>query len=382
MGFIFNNNDNGGVLPHIKLIIEDHDDSFVSGMIKGAFNQGDLAKMFDVQEVDKDQGHAYVEEDEAAALLIIPEGFADSLLAIGQTELVLLKNPSRDFGPKITEEVVVILAEAADRLVRIAEDPIRIVRGEIESDEQLSDQTTAAVAVMLNQLMNKTGNLIFDPPITLKKQTISTQEPQNNSKTMFAISLTGVATMSLFFILNGLAVDYFREREKYTLYRILISPMRPFAYLLSKQIYLFSAGLLSMLAVWLLGFTLWGIPIHWSQVGPFVLMLIATTAAAVGIISMLYSFMRTRGQASAVLPAVIIVFALLGGGMLPIQALPAFFRRLSAFSPIYWGVDGLQKILIDNMSLGAVSTHLLILAGLSILSVLVSFVLQRRRLAP
>ena len=78
MGFIFSNNDNGGVLPHIDLVIEDHDDSFVSGMLKGAFNQGDMAKMFDVQEVEKDKGRPYVEEDRAAALLIIPEGLNDA----------------------------------------------------------------------------------------------------------------------------------------------------------------------------------------------------------------------------------------------------------------------------------------------------------------
>lgn len=381
MNIIFSNNNDSGVLPRIKLIVEDHDDSFVSNVLKGAFNRGELGKMFDVQEVEKDAGRAYVEEDKVAALLIIPQGFADSLLAVSKTELYLIKNPSLDFGPKITEEVVHIFAEGADRLVRIGEKPIRLIRNEMTNDNRMTDQATATIAVMINQLFNKSGDLIFNPPISLKKSSVSGDATSSSdSKIMFTLLLTGIATMCIFFILNGLAVDYFREREQFTLYRILISPTPSWNYVLSKQLYLFTAGFISLLAVWIPAFTIFGVTLKFSQSMPFLFMLIFIAASTTGIISLLYTIIRTRGQASAILPAVIILFALLGGGMIPIQALPTFFRHLSIFSPIYWGVDALQKVLIDNSGFSGIFIHLSILAGLSVFCLTTTILFQRRRI--
>lgn len=380
MGIIFADNENGAILPHISLIIEDHDNSFVSGVLKSAFNQGELSKMFDVIEVDENQGRPYIEQDKAAALLLIPQGFSDSLFALSATELIIVKNPSLDFGPKIVEETIHILAEAADRIVRLGEQPISDIRNELDNNDNISDATAAAFAVQINRLMTKTGSLIFDPPITLKKQSVSETESDNDNKSFFAGLLCGIATMCLFFVVNGLAVDFFREREHFTLYRILISPTSSFAYLLSKYMYLFLAGFVSLLAVWGLAFLLWRIPIKLTQLLPFSVMLVIITASSVGIISLIYSLVRSRNQASAIVPAVIILFALLGGSMIPVQALPPFFERLALFSPIYWGVDGLQKILLEQQDFSMLFSHITILMLVSIACLVCALLLQRWRL--
>ncbi len=379
MAFIFNN-DNGSVMPNIKLVIEDRDDSFVSGMLKSAFGQGDLGKMFEVQQVDSGTGRIYIEEDKAAALLIIPPGFADSLFLFSPAELILLKNPSLDFGPKITQEVVTIFAEAVDRLLHVGEEPIRMIQQEIDNKDKMTDQTTAAIAVMINQLLNKTGDLVFDPPISLKTSSISDEQSSTNSSTLiFTILLTGIATMSLYFILNGLAVDFFREREQFTFYRILISPVRPSVFILSKQLYLLTAGGTSLLAVWILAMSLWGVRISFSQIPLFFLILIGTVLSTVSIISLFYSVFKTRGQASAIMPAVVILFALLGGGMIPLQSLPDFFKPMSQFSPIFWAVDGQQKIVVDNSGFAAVFPHLAVLFGLSLIGLLLTYIVSNRR---
>lgn len=382
MGFIFNNNQDA-VLPSIKLIVEDHDDSFVSGMLKGAFAQGELNKMFDVSEVEKDAGRSIIEQDEAAALLIIPKGFSDSLLSISKTELILIKNPSLAFGPKIAEEVIQIFAEGADRLVHVGEQPLSLIRHEMETQDEMTDNTIAAVSVMFNQLFNKAGTLILNPPITLAKTSVSgSTEQASDSKIMFTILLSGIATMCLFFILNGLSVDFFREREQFTLYRILVSPTPAIHFMLSKQFYLFTAGLFSFIAVWGLAFAIFKIPIHAAQILPFTIILLITCSCATGIISLLYVLIRTRSQASAILPATIIIFALLGGGMIPLQSMPVFMKKLSVGSPIFWGVDGVQKVLVDNAGFSGITNHILILTGLSLLTIVAALFMQRRRVMP
>ena len=72
MGFIFTNNGKESLTPHIKLVIEDHDDSMLTRMIISAFAQKELKKYFDVEEVGKGKGRAFIEEDKASALVVIP----------------------------------------------------------------------------------------------------------------------------------------------------------------------------------------------------------------------------------------------------------------------------------------------------------------------
>jgi len=367
------------VMPHVILAIEDHDRSLVSDLLKGAFQRGQLADIFTLEEFEPGEGREVIEKDKASALLIIPKGFADSLLHQRPTQLTLLKNPGQAFGPKICEETVTILGEAGDRIVRIGEGPLNILQNEMDQTE-IKDQSIAEMAVLINQIMRNGGALIFDPLITLEEQTLQSGT-RNNRATLFTISLTGIATMSLFFVLNGLAIDYFRERESFTLYRILASPLTKMSYTLAKWLYLVILGTVSLLIVWVLAVTFWNMPITFSQILPLLLMTFLVSTSTAGIISLLYAVFRTRGQASAIAPAIIIFFSIIGGGMIPIQSLPAIFKHIAILSPVYWGVTGFQRILLNQSDLSQLVLPYVLLLVISLTTVILSLFFQQRKIA-
>ena len=379
MSLVFQAMDSSDMVLEIDLVIEDHDDTFISEFIPSAFQRGELADLFNVQEVDSGAVE-WVEEDRVSAALIIPKGFSDSLLYEKPTTLTLIKNPSQAFGPKIVQETVSILAEGGDRLLRMGAEPIRLIREQMEADSSFSNQQVSAIAVLINQMLNKSGSLLFEPPITLQTRDVLSPSSSSSSNTSFAISLAGIVCMCALFVANGLAVDFFREQDGFTLYRIMVAPAGRVLFFMAKFLYLSAAAFASFVAVWILGFTLWQIPLPLAQVLPFVLFSILFIVAATAVVVFMYSFLKTRGQASAATPAIIIVLSILGGGMVPLHALPGFLQRMAFISPVYWGADGIQQLIVSQRSLADISLHILVLLLITIVFTFTAIWVQRRRM--
>jgi hypothetical protein len=70
----------GQARPRGLLLIADLDDSLASRGELGAFSQGELVKMFEVQSVDIEVGRARILDGDGSALLVVPLGFGEALL--------------------------------------------------------------------------------------------------------------------------------------------------------------------------------------------------------------------------------------------------------------------------------------------------------------
>ncbi|MBN2059211.1 MAG: hypothetical protein JW882_02235 [Deltaproteobacteria bacterium] len=79
-----------------------------------------LTIIIDLEQVEKDHGRVFIEEDKALALDIIPEGFTEALFNARPTEFIILKNPSQAFGLRMAEETFKIFSLGGDRVVRVS----------------------------------------------------------------------------------------------------------------------------------------------------------------------------------------------------------------------------------------------------------------------
>ncbi len=380
MGLIFIRSESDEIMPHVKLLIEDHDDTFASQFISGAFGRGELADMFETEQVEKDQGRPQIDKGKASALLIIPAGFGDSLLHQRQVNLTLIKNPSEAFAPKIAEETVSILAEGGSRLIRIASKPLKTIQEQIDGDKDTPEILIASLAVQIQRLIKKSQTYLFPPLITLKEKSISKEEKSaSTASQIYTVLLSGIVLMSLLFILEVMARDFFVEKENHTLYRLLTSPAGIKGFVLSKQIFLFIAGMTALCLAWSIGILLFGIKIQASQIAPFLIFSAVIIVSYTGIIGMIYALVRTRSQGQAMAPALIIIMSMLGGSMIPLNSLPGFMKKIAVISPSYWGNIGTQKILLEHASLAQLSTHLLALGTIAVTLTLLSFWLYQRK---
>ena len=67
-----------GASPTGLLLIVDEDDSFLSGLVAGAYSSGELGELITVEKTTLKEGAERINEGEASAMLILPDGAGSS----------------------------------------------------------------------------------------------------------------------------------------------------------------------------------------------------------------------------------------------------------------------------------------------------------------
>jgi ABC-2 type transport system permease protein len=380
VGLAFGPSGGGQKSFRVTLLVEDRDNSFASQMLRFAFGQGELAKIILLQPVHGDTGRQLLEEGKASALLIIPRGFGDSLLHQKKTDLVLVKNPSESFGPKIAEETVRLFAEAGDRLVRIAAEPLAGIGKRTDSNKAPPDAEVALISVQISHLVNRVSLYLFPPKIALNMRSVSVRTNENAASNFYAANVSRMMVMCLLFLLDVLLRDLYEEKENHTLVRLRTGPVGVELFILSKMAFALLSGLAACAFVWTGVVLMFGVRMDAVQVLTFVPFSFILIAALTGVALLIHAFSRSRSQAQALSPAVIIVFSMLGGCMIPVEALPPFMQKAAVVSPVYWGVNGLQRIMLERANLFQLMLHVLVLSSVACVFLTFSFFMIRRKI--
>ncbi|MBN1893293.1 ABC transporter permease [bacterium] len=351
----------------VKILIADRDSSFVSEMFCNVFGGSRMNDLFSMEKTDSLSGRLRMEKGEASALLVIPDGFGDAVLDRKRTSLVLIKNPSEAFAPKIAEQTVSILCEASERLVRIASSPIQVIRKGIREDSEFSEVEIALLAIQIRRLISKVEDILIPPQIAIRdEKAVSQHEEKQPSSVMYTHIISGFLTFFMLFVIEALARDLFQEQDMHTLSRLRTGPVSLAQFVASKQVFLFLMGLLSYSMVWLMAGVFFGLKVPLRIMPVFMAFSVLLLSSLTGIVGLIYSLARTRSQAQEISPALFILFGMLGGAMVSINNLPHFLQGLSVISPVYWGQDGIKILLLRPEDASSVLIHILIFSILTV----------------
>lgn len=167
----------------------------------------------------------------------------------------------------------------------------------------------------------------------------------------YQILVPSFLVLFLFLMVLPMSGTFVQERERRTWTRIRLAPVNLGAVLLGKTIpywflAMFQGAVLLVLGRLLLGMS-WGPP-ESSQVinaGWLLMMVTASSLAAVGLGLLVASLARTMAQVSlwGLLPS--LGLALLGGCILPRELFPEETRWISLLTPHGWALDGFRELL-------------------------------------
>ena len=152
--------------PQVHLLVVDEDKSFAGNMLTGMLSQGELAELFFVEPVAREEGERLIADGKASALLVIPEGFTEAILDRRETTLTLKKNPAQTILPKIAEEVFSVTVDGVFYLQQVLAEPLDTLV-DAGSDGPPSDQVVANISVVINQLVTRVEKYIFPPVLSL-----------------------------------------------------------------------------------------------------------------------------------------------------------------------------------------------------------------------
>ncbi|MDH3339258.1 MAG: ABC transporter permease [Gammaproteobacteria bacterium] len=324
-----------GAQPHGVLLVADQDESFLSELIAGAYSAGDLGELISVEKTTVEEGTTRVNAGEASGLLIIPEGFGDAFLDAEAITLTLRTNPSQTILPGIITDVTEIVLDAGFYAQALFGDDIDSIQKLVGES---SDAAVAAIAVAIQNKIEIVAPRLFPPVINVA----IVEPPPSEPRPSFALLyLPGIVLMAVMFSSNGLASDFWVERDRGTLRRLVFSPGQLGSFVIGKA--LAAAVVIAIIGglTLVLGFLYHGV--SWTKF-PSSLVWIALSGVALfawfAALQMLFSNQNTASVISSLL-----LFPLLmaGGSFFPLAVMPGWIAAIGRLSPNGFVADRLTS---------------------------------------
>ena len=366
----FNSDDPG--LSNIPLVITNADKGQLGDSLVNLFQSDELDPLIaPVIEESFETSRKLVDEREAVAALLIPEGFTDSI--IPQNGL-----------PALSDVIQLQLYTDGESIYSIG-----VVRIIIETFLNEVESAQVAFSTVLTKLLSAglitpdevpgmTGGFSaepeFKPGYTVERND-KTFDKKNAS--YLAMIAPGMALMFLMWNVTAGSVSFLIERREYTLQRNLVSPTRGYQIILGKSLGIFLRGFTQVLILVLTSTLIFGLT--WGSWLEVLLLIAFATYGALGWGMFLTSFLKTPSQVSNAGTAIGLLFGLLGGGFLPIAAMPTWMQTVAKLSPNGLGSQGFN-ILGAGGSLGDLKMILLQLFLMGTLLLILASIFFRRNI--
>ena len=246
------------------------------------------------------------------------------------------------------------------------------------SDPNTATTVTNYASNIINDYQ-KELNEQLQVPLMIKPEIRMLYNPQLKGAYNF---VPGVMAMILILIAAMMtSVAIVREKEINTMEVLLVSPLKPLLFIISKAIPYIFLSLVNVATILLVSVTLLEVPINGSLLllmGEALLFII--TAVSLGL--MISTFTKTQQEAQMFsLMALMLPTLLLGGFMFPIESMPLPLRIISNVVPSKWFFLIVKDVMIKGLGWQAVWKESLILLGMSLFFLALSFSKFKIRLA-
>ena len=379
LGFAFGGSDEGPALEHIPVMVVNHDTGQFSSFLTEALGSADLQTLLDPTFVESDdEARQAVDQGKAAAAVIIPDTFSDSVVPAALTD----NDPNNDAAvnmdarPKTT--VTIYGDPASQTSVFVVRSVINTIlmgfNGGTKAGELifagLASQPDFSIEQFTNMDQQQWTTLLepsmSDQPISLAK----TEENPGSQSTFnwLSYSASGMAILFLMFTMTSSARTLLSEKVQGTLPRLMTTPTGAFAVISGKMLGVFVIGTAQMLVLLLAGWLLFGI--QWGRPLDVVAFTLLLTLAAASWGIFIAAISKTPGQVGSIGMAVNLLFAAIGGSFVPRFQMPQWLQTAGLFTPNALGIEGLTK-LVEGGSLATITLPILgcVITTLVLLSV-------------
>lgn len=328
----------GGRLRPIALTLIDEDSSRVALAFRAALESEPALRVLQNSRAD---ALAAVRRGDQVAVLILPPGFGAALYEPeNDAEVQLLIDPARSAERGVLEGLVMkAFARAGEEMVQTAGTSLPLA---LAPPSGSIDQRT------LNALTDRTINLpslIAKPPKLVNRPLVGGSGLARNG---FEISFPVGMTWGLIACAAAFAVSIARERSGGMLLRLRCAPIGNFHILGGKAIACFAACVAEMTVLCALAATLFEVRI--DNPAALAVAVLCTAACFVGLMTLLAQAGRSEMAVNGASWAVLLIFAMFGGAMVPTYLMPAWMETAGQVSPVNWAIQGLEGAMWRGLS--------------------------------
>ncbi len=336
-------------LQDIPVILVNLDDGELGNALEDVFYSADLAELVEPSQAESaEAAYHQIDEDQAAAAVIIPAGFTQSIipteamLQAGEyspdaVKIEIYSNPGRPTSAGVIQAVV-------DEFLS------RVEEGRISGMTQMlaiphfEQMPADQVQAMAEKMFAGAGEEDFSSAV-IALQT-EEQGAQAAEFDPLAYMAPGMALMFLMYTVSYGGRSLLLEKAQGTLPRLLVSPTAAWQVLGGKTLGVFLTGFAQMGILILASTVFFGV--QWGDPFGVVALIAAAVFGAAGWGMLITAAARSSGQVSALGSALMLIFGLLGGSFINLEQMPAFIRTISAITPNAWGLDGFTTLALGG----------------------------------
>lgn len=193
-------------------------------------------------------------------------------------------------------------------------------------------------------------------------------------------AISGTALMTLLFAVAGMGAGIIEEKEKGTLRRILISPVKPMDFMMAKFFTAVIIGFLQLMLTLIFSMVVFNFPVF-SRPLEIMLLIFVTAMACSSFGMLLAGIAESRKQIESLSTIVVLLMSLLGGSMIPAFIMPPLMQKFSMITINYWAGEGFFDLYYRNMDTGYFMVKIAVLLIFSLVLIMLSAYLFKRKLA-
>jgi ABC-2 type transport system permease protein len=360
-------------LSDIPLVLVNQDGGQLGNALVSTFQSSELKGLVQPEILnDPATARQRVDADQAAAAILIPAGFTDSIIQTGAApgktvQIEVYANPTRPTSAGVVKTIVdgfISQAEVGRVGGQVA--VMQLVNAGLIQPQQAAQVGSQIGAQQAEAAGNSTA-------ITLKSENsgraVVTFDP-------LAYMAPGMALMFLMFAASLGGRSLLTERNQGTLPRLLVSPTSSSQVLGGKTTGVYLTGVAQMLILILTSALLF--QLRWGDPPAVLALVLAAVVGATGWGMLIAALARTPGQVTTIGSAITLMFGLLGGSFISMDNMPAWFQVISKLTPNYWGIQGFATLAAGGTIADIlVSIAALLLMGVVLFAIAVT-ILNRR----
>jgi ABC-2 type transport system permease protein len=353
---------NAGGIEGIPVVLVNQDGGQLGDALVAVFQSADLAQLVTPAVLaDAAAARQQVDADKAAAAVIIPAGFTDSIIPpvgadasrSGPTVAVeLYANPTSPTSASVIQTIV----ERFLGQVEVGRISGQVAVTQLLQAGLIQPQDAAGVGAQIGAGQGTTGGNAT--PISVKT---TANRGEGIRFDPLAYMAPGMALMFLMFATALGGRSFLLERSQGTLPRLLVSPITAGQVLAGKTIGTYLTGVVQMLI--LIGASALLFSLRWGDWLGVLALVLTAVVAATGWGMVITALAQTPGQVMSIGSAITLLFGILGGTFINMDAMPAWFRLVARITPNAWGLDGFTTLALG----GRLGDVLPIAAGLLVM---------------
>jgi ABC-2 type transport system permease protein len=336
-------------ISNIPVVIVNLDQDQLGDALTDLFSSQELADLVEpTSSSDPEEARRSIDEDRAAAAIIIPEGFTHSIIPAEGTvfdpgyiqpepvKIEVYANPSRPTNAGVVKAIV-------DEFLS------RVEEGRISG-------MTTVVQLIQTGLLNpedaqEKARGLFENTEQSESAAIKLETNQEGAAAIefdiLAFMAPGMALMFLMYTVAYGGRSILAERSQGTLPRLLISPTSIAQVLGGKVLGIFFTGVAQVGLLIAASSIFFGV--KWGDTLGLIVLILAAVFGASGWGMLITALARSPGQVGSVGSALMLIFGILGGSFIDLDQMPALVRTVSKITPNAWGLDGFTTLALGGL---------------------------------